>query len=159
MPRRSPRRTINRTPTPNRRRNCTHASPMSLAGSIVTNSTGTPKWARETATLDSPPPYTTSKVVACAKRRWSGGESLIMISPKVTTFSPVSFIPFPSTLLRRADEFDENLEGREHYGAFALQDPRGVSTSAPGDPCRGGAVPCRDHGELGKDRGGRRSSQ
>ena len=40
-------------------------SPISFLGNLVTKSTGTPWLANETATLDSPPPYTTSKVEAC----------------------------------------------------------------------------------------------
>jgi len=73
------------TPTPASRMNRTQACPISFCGKRVTKSTGTPKFASETATLASPPPYTTSKLRACANRCIPGGESRIMISPKVTT--------------------------------------------------------------------------
>jgi len=45
-----------------------HASPTSLFGRRVTNSTGTPKFARLMATLASPPAYVTSNDRACCIR-------------------------------------------------------------------------------------------
>ena len=70
--------------TPYRRNSRSAEVPMSLSGRALTNAASSPKLARATATLASPPPKVASSTGDWKKRSWRGVLRRSMISPKVT---------------------------------------------------------------------------